>query len=104
MKFNFLDHFLQQFDRSLLNCLTKTTLTKHKQCLLTFKTNIQTILETKTSLNEITKWSEDFLRCIYNSIPINCPTATKEIFIFRELLAVPDKQHNSTVTSIIYPR
>ncbi len=95
-----LGHFLQQFDRSLLSCLTKTTLTKHKQCLVTFKSNIRTILETKTSLNEITKWSEDFLRCIYNSIPINCPTATKEVFIFRELLAVPDKQKNSPSTAL----
>jgi len=96
----FLGHFLQQFDRSLLSCLTKTTLTKHKQCLATFKNNIQIILETKTSLNQITKWSEDFLRCIYNSIPTNCPTATKEVFIFRELLAVPEKHQNSTPTSL----
>ncbi len=73
---------------------------KHKQCLITFKNNIQIILETKASLNEITKWSEDFLRCIYNSIPTNCPTATKEVFIFRELLAVPEKQTNSTLTSL----
>jgi len=96
----FLDYFLQQFDRSLLSCLTKATLTKHKQCLTTFKSNIQPILGTKASLNEITKWSEDFLRCIYNSIPTNCPTATKEVFIFRELLAVPDKHHNKTATSL----
>ncbi len=68
--------------------------------MTTFKSNIQTILETKASLNEITKWSEDFLRCIYNSIPTHCPTATKEVFIFRELLAVPDKHHNATASSL----
>lgn len=96
----FLDHFSQQFNRSLLNCLTKSTLTKHKQCLTTFKTNIQIVLETKTPLNQITKWSEDFLRCIYNSIPTNCPTATKEVFIFREMLAVPEKPQNSSVLSL----
>ncbi|CAF1357281.1 unnamed protein product [Rotaria magnacalcarata] len=94
------NHFLQQFDRSLLNCLTKTTLNKHKECLTTFKQNIHTILQTKTSLNEITKWSEDFLRCIYNSIPTSCPTATKEVFVFKELLAVPDKHNESTSTSL----
>ncbi|CAF3040182.1 unnamed protein product [Rotaria sp. Silwood2] len=94
------NHFLQQFDRSLLNCLTKTTLTKHKECLRTFKQNIQIILQTKASLNEITKWSEDFLRCIYNSIPTNCPTATKEVFVFKELLAVPDKHDLATPTSL----
>jgi hypothetical protein len=95
-----LDHFLQQFDRSLLSCLTKTTLTKHKQCLTTFKTNIHTILETRSSLTEITKWSEDFLRCIYNSIPTSCPTATKEVFIFRELLAVRDKHNRPTTAAL----
>lgn len=93
-------HFSQQFDRSLLTCLTKITLTKHKQCLTTFKSNIQIILERKTSLNEITKWSEDYLRCIYNSIPTNCSPATKEIFVFRELLAVPEKQDNSSTKKI----
>ncbi len=101
----FLDHFLQQFDRSLLSCLTKTTLTKHKQCLITFKSNIHTVLETKASLTQITKWSEDFLRCIYNSIPTHCPTATKEVFIFRELLAVPEKYNKTppalNITKII---
>ncbi|CAF4780102.1 unnamed protein product [Rotaria sp. Silwood1] len=94
------NHFLQQFDRSLLNCLTKTTLTKHKECLTTFKQNIQIILQTRASLNEITKWSEDFLRCIYNAIPASCPTATKEVFVFKELLAVPDKHDLSTPTSL----
>lgn len=88
------DHFRQQFDRSLLSCLTNTTLTKHKQCLKTFKANVQAVLATKASLNEITKWSEDFLRCVYNSIPTSCPTATKEVFVFRELLAVQDKQNH----------
>ena len=96
----FLGHFREQFDRSLLNCLTKTTLTKHKQCFTTFKSNIQTILETRASLSEITKWSEDFLRCIYNSIPTTCPTATKEVFIFRELLAVPDKQDRNASAAL----
>ncbi|UJR27084.1 hypothetical protein I4U23_008386 [Adineta vaga] len=94
------NHFIEQFDRSLLSCLTKTTVTKHKQCLVTFKNNIQTILQTKASLNEITKWSEDFLRCIYNSIPTTCSTATKEVFVFRELLAVPEKQNNATATAL----
>ncbi|CAF3697906.1 unnamed protein product [Adineta steineri] len=93
------NHFLQQFDRSLLSCLTKVTLTKHKQCLSTFKNNIQTVYQTKALLNEITKWSEDFLRCIYNSIPTNCPRATKEVFIFKELLAVPEKYNKSTPTA-----
>ncbi|CAF3592458.1 unnamed protein product [Rotaria sordida] len=94
------NHFSQQFNRSLLNCLTKTTLTKHKQCLAIFKQNIQMTLQTKASLNEITKWSEDFLRCIYNSIPTHCSTATKEVFVFKELLAVRDKYNSSTPTSL----
>lgn len=91
-------HFSQQFDRSLLTCLTKTTLTKHKECLTTFKQNIHTILQEKAALNQTTKWAEDFLRCVYNAIPSSCPTATKEVFIFKELLAVPEKQ-NSTASS-----
>ncbi|CAF0929496.1 unnamed protein product [Adineta ricciae] len=93
-------HFSRQFDSSLLSCLSNSTLTKHKQCLATFKNNIQTILQTKASLNEITKWSEDFLRCIYNSIPTTCPTATKEVFVFRELLAVPEKHTNATTQTL----
>lgn len=83
-----------------MNCITQGTLNKHKQCLTTFKSNIQTILETKTALSEITKWSEDFLRCIYNSIPTTCPTATKEVFVFRELLAVPEKRQNTNTISL----
>lgn len=62
--------------------------------------NIQRILETRASLNEITKWSEDFLRCIYNSIPTHCSSATKEVFVFKELMAIPDKQDPSTSTAL----
>lgn len=80
--------------------MTKKTLSKHQECLTTFKSNIQRILETRAALNEITKWSEDFLRCIYNSIPTQCSSATKEVFVFKELLAVPNKQDPSTPTAL----
>ena len=62
------------------------------------------ILRTKASLDEITKWSEDFLRCVYNSIPRNCPTPTKEVFVFKESLVVRSKHDRSkplNITKII---
>ena len=96
----FLGQFSQKFDRSLLSCLTNNTLKQHAQCLTTFKTNIQTVLLTRTSLQEINRWSEDFLRCVYNSIPTHCPSATKEVFVFKELLAVKEKQNSSTPTAL----
>jgi hypothetical protein len=93
-----LDHFQQQFDRTMLNCLTRVTLDKHRQCLITFKSNIRMILTMRSSLNEMSKWSEDFLRCIYNSIPMDCSMATKEMFIFKELMAIPEKLSPSMAT------
>ena len=75
-------------------------MSKHKECLTTFKSNIQRILETRASLSEISKWSEDFLRCVYNSIPTHCPAATKEVFVFKEFLALRDKQDPSTSTAL----
>ena len=97
---SFLGYFSQKFDRSLLSCLTNNTLRKHEQCLKTFQSNIQTVLLTRASLQEINKWSEDFLRCVYNSMPTHCSSATKEVFVFKELLAVKEKQNSSTPTAL----
>lgn len=97
---SFLGHFSEKFDRSLLSCLTNNTLRKHEQCLKTFQSNIQAVFLTRASLQEINRWSEDFLRCVYNSIPTHCPSATKEVFVFKELLAVKEKQDGSTLTAL----